>query len=46
MTSSYLSRLVPQQAEKYGNKVVLKYRDYATATWIPVTSCSCIITVF
>lgn len=37
MTSSYLSRLVPQQAEKYGNKVVLKYRDYATATWIPVT---------
>lgn len=37
MTSSYLSRLVPQQAEKYGNKVVLKYRDYATVTWIPVT---------
>lgn len=37
MTSSYLSRLVPQQAEKYGNKVVLKYRDYATATWISVT---------
>ena len=37
MTSSYLSRLVPLQAEKYGNKVVLKYRDYATATWIPVT---------
>lgn len=37
MTSSYLSRLVPQQAEKYGNKVVLKYRDYATATWILVT---------
>ena len=37
MTSSYLSRLVPQQAEKYGNKVVLKCRDYATATWIPVT---------
>ena len=37
MANSYLSRLVPQKAEKYGNKVVLKYRDYATETWIPVT---------
>lgn len=37
MTNSYLSRLVAQKAEKYGNKVALKYRDYTTATWIPVT---------
>lgn len=37
MANSYLSRLVPQKAEKYGSKVVLKYRDYATETWIPVT---------
>ena len=37
MVNSCLSRLVRQQAEKYGDKVALKYRDYTTATWIPVT---------
>lgn len=37
MTNSYLSRLVRRQAEKYGEKVALKYRDYTTATWIPVS---------
>lgn len=37
MVDSCLSRLVRQQAEKYGDKVALKYRDYTTATWIPVT---------
>ena len=37
MVNSCLSRLVRQQAEKYGDKVAVKYRDYTTATWIPVT---------
>ena len=37
MVNSYLSRLVRRQAEKYGDKVALKYRDYTTSTWIPVT---------
>ena len=31
MVNSCLSRLVRQQAEKYGDKVALKYRDYTTA---------------
>ncbi|MCD8080012.1 MAG: long-chain fatty acid--CoA ligase [Bacteroides sp.] len=37
MTYHHLAVLVPRQAEKYGEKVALRYRDYATATWIPVT---------
>lgn len=37
MTSSYLSQMVPQHAEKYGDRIALKYRDYATSSWIPVT---------
>lgn len=37
MAYHYLSVLVHRQAEKYGDKVALKYRDYATAQWIPVT---------
>ena len=37
MVNSYLSRLVRRQAEKYGDKVALKYRDYTTSTWVPVT---------
>ena len=37
MNNSCLSRLIPVQADKYGDKVALKYRDYTTATWIPVT---------
>ena len=37
MMNSYLSQMVPQQAEKYGNKIALKYRDYDTDSWISVT---------
>ena len=29
--------MIHRQAEKYGDKVALKYRDYETAQWIPVT---------
>ena len=29
--------MVHRQAAKYGDKIALKYRDYATATWLPVT---------
>lgn len=37
MAYHHLSVLVHRQAEKYGEKVALKYRDYETAQWIPVT---------
>ena len=37
MTYHHLSVLVHRQAAKYGDKIALKYRDYATATWLPVT---------
>ncbi len=37
MTYHHLSVLVHRQAEKYGDKTVLKYRDYETAQWIPVS---------
>ena len=37
MTYHHLSVLVHRQAEKYGNKIALKYRDYATAQWLPIT---------
>ena len=37
MTYHHLSVLVHRQAEKYGDKVALKYRDYETAQWIPIT---------
>ena len=29
--------MVHRQAEKYGQKTALRYRDYKTATWIPIT---------
>lgn len=29
--------MVHRQAAKYGDKVALKYRDYRTSTWLPVT---------
>lgn len=29
--------MVHRQAEKYGDKVALKYRDYGTSQWIPIT---------
>lgn len=37
MNTSYLSLLIQRQAQKYGERVALKYRDYATSTWIPVS---------
>ena len=37
MTYHHLSVLVHRQAEKYGDKVALRYRDYETAQWIPIT---------
>ncbi|MEG1562581.1 MAG: AMP-dependent synthetase/ligase [Bacteroides sp.] len=37
MTYHHLSVLVHHQARKYGNKIALKYRDYQTAQWIPIT---------
>ena len=37
MTYHHLSVLVHRQAEKYGDRVALRYRDYETAQWIPIT---------
>lgn len=37
MNSSLLSVLIQRQAEKYGDRVALRYRDYQTETWIPVS---------
>ena len=36
MTYHHLSVLVHRRAEKYGDKVALKYRDYETSQWIPI----------
>lgn len=37
MAYHHLSVLVHRQAEKYGDKIALKYRDYETSQWIPIT---------
>lgn len=37
MTYHHLSVLVHRQAAKYGDKIALKYRDYASSAWLPVT---------
>ena len=37
MTYHHLSFLVHRRAEEYGDKVALKYRDYETSQWIPIT---------
>lgn len=37
MNKHHLSVLVHHQAEKYGEKVALRYRDYQTSQWIPIT---------
>lgn len=37
MSNSQLSVLIQRQAEKYGDRVALKYRDYDTETWVPVS---------
>lgn len=37
MTYHHLSVLVHRQAEKYGDRIALKYRDYEKAQWFPIT---------
>lgn len=37
MAIHHLSVMVHRQAEKYGDRVALKYRDYATSQWVPVS---------
>ena len=37
MEYHHLSAIVHRQAEKYGDKVALKHRDYETVQWIPIT---------
>ena len=37
MVQHHLSVLVHRQAEKYGEKVALRYKDYETGRWLPVT---------
>ena len=37
MIYHHLSVMVHRQAEKYGDKIALKYRDYETAQWMPIT---------
>lgn len=37
MARHHLSVLVHRQADKYGNRVILKYRDYNTEQWVPIT---------
>ena len=37
MTYHHLSVLVHRRAEKYRDKLALKYRDYETSQWIPIT---------
>lgn len=37
MSKLVLPRLIDVQAEKYGDRTALTYRDYASETWIPVS---------
>lgn len=37
MATQHLSLLVHHQADKYGDKVALKYKDYVTYKWLPIT---------
>lgn len=37
MSYYHLSVLVHHQAEKYGDRIALKFRDYETSQWIPIT---------
>jgi long-chain acyl-CoA synthetase len=37
MMNYHLSVLVHRQAEKYGDRVALKFRDYKRAQWIPIS---------
>lgn len=37
MSHSHLALLVHEQAKKYGDRTVFRYRDYESESWIPVT---------
>ena len=37
MSNSYLSTLICRQAKRYGDRIALKYRNYETESWIPVS---------
>ena len=37
MSVHHLAVMVHRQAEKYGDRVALKYRDYEKDSWVPVT---------
>jgi long-chain acyl-CoA synthetase len=37
MSKTILVGLIQRQAEKYGDRVALCYRDYANGTWVPVS---------
>jgi long-chain acyl-CoA synthetase len=37
MNKTLLSDLIYNQSEKYGERVALRFRDYSTESWIPVT---------
>lgn len=37
MKNTLFSDLIYKQSEKYGERVALRYRDYSTETWVPVT---------
>lgn len=37
MIEHHLSVLVHRQAEKYGDKIALKYRDYEKSQWVPIS---------
>lgn len=37
MSNSFLSTLIQKQAEKYGDRMALSYRDYESEKWIPVS---------
>ena len=37
MSQHHLSTLVHRQAGRYGDREALRYRDYATGQWVPIT---------
>ena len=37
MTIHHLSVLIHRQAEKFGDKIALKYRDYSKEQWVPIS---------
>ena len=37
LNNCHLSRLIAEQAQKYGDREALRYRDYAKNCWVPVS---------